>query len=373
MRLASPMLEAWFNRYQPGAKHQLGGTMIEAIPGERLASLLPDGWSPGMLELGYSGTVGSRALREALCASYGLMPDHVFLTAGATEANAAVLHALLEPGTNLVLQDPLYYQFAGLAEAMGIEVRRWTLPADPTVSPDLPALRVLLDERTRLVVLNTPHNPTGRVLDTRILQAIARSVEALPDAYLLVDAIYDGLSHAPSPSIVTLTSRGIAVDAVSKRWSMPGLRLGWVACADARLTARILPWHEHLTCSVSRVSEQLLEWLWPRREALFEEHRTLAARNRDLFSRWIPRLAEHAHVVLPPTGVMTLLWPEASGDDEALARRLREDHDCFVVPGSCLGYPGSLRIGFGHRDPVLLEEALSNLALGLASTRMVPA
>ncbi len=362
MQLTSPSLEDWFNRYQGGARHQLGGTMIESLPGSRLASLLPPDWSAALLETGYTSTPGSETLRRVLAAEDGLDADQLILTSGATEANAAVLFALLEPGTNLVLQDPLYYQFAGLAAGLGVEVRRWTLSADPFAPPDLESLWALLDARTRVVVLNTPHNPTGRILCGETLAAIARKVEALPEAYLLVDEIYRGVTPGFNPSIVTLSARGIAVNSLSKRWSLPGLRLGWAACADKRVIARVLAWHEHLSCSVSRMSEQMLEWLWPEREALWAENQAIALRNLKLFENALPRLNSWASVELPPSGVMTLIWPRAGQDDQAIARHLREVHDVFVVPGSCLGYPGALRIGYGHRDAGRLQAALAALS-----------
>lgn len=373
MKLSSPALEAWFNRFQPGATHQLGGTMISPVPGDRLASLLPSDWSPAMLETGYTSTPGSETLRTVLAADVGLSPDHLILTSGATEANAAVFFALLDAGCNVVLQDPLYYQFAGLAEGLGVEVRRWTLPADPFAEPDLEHLASLLDAQTRLVVLNTPHNPTGRTFSADTLDAIACLVEALPEAWLLVDEIYRGVTPTTSPSIVSVSDRGIAVNALSKRWSMPGMRLGWVTCADLRVAQRVLAWHEHLTCSVSRMSEQMLEWIWPQREALWAEHQAIAERNREILADWLPTVADVAHGVLPPSGVMTLLWPHGDPDDMALARRIRDEHDCFVVPGACLGYPGALRVGFGHRDPEVLMRALDQLRAALYATARVSA
>jgi len=373
LKLASPSLEAWFNRHQAGATHQLGGTMISPLPGESLAALLPAGWSPAMFETSYTSTPGSETLRHVLAADADVPPQNLILTSGATEANASVLMALLEPGCNLVLQDPLYYQFAGLAEGLGVEVRRWTLPADPYTPPSLEQLARLLDAQTRLVVLNSPHNPTGRILDAQTLETIALLVEALPDAYLLVDEIYRGLTPDASPSIVSLTSRGIAVNALSKRWSLPGMRLGWAASADEQVAQRILAWHEHLTCSVSRLSEQMLGWIWPQRERLWTENRLLADRNREMVARWLPTVSDWAHGVMPPAGVMTLLWPHGDRDDMRLAARLREDHSCFVVPGSCLGYPGALRIGFGHRNPEDLTRALACLKAALAATAGVPA
>lgn len=364
MPLTTPQLEAWFNRHEPGAAYSLGGTMIQPWTGEGLAAYLPEGWGPRALEFGYVPTPGSRSLRALIAGDYGLEPDDLFLTAGATEANLAVLTGMLQGGGNVVLQDPLYYQFEAIARALGCEVRPWRLPADPGAAPDCSALADLLDAETRLVVLNTPHNPTGRTFDEATLEAIVAMVEAQPRAHLLVDEIYRGVGPLMRPSALGLSERVFVTDAVSKRWSLPGLRLGWVASRSPRL-ASVLPYHEHATCCVSRVSEQVVEALWPRREALFAELRRLAERNRAMVAMWLEAQADLLVGELPPSGVVTLLWPRKGQDDREVARALREDFDLFVLPGSTLGYPGALRVGFGHRDPAVLTAALARLETGL--------
>lgn len=360
MPLKTPSLEAWFNQHEPGAAYSLGGTMVQPWSGEALAAYLPQGWGPERFEFGYVPTPGSLSLRTLVASDYDLSPEGVFLTVGATEANLAVLTGMLEPGCNVVLQDPLYYQFEAIAREQGAEVRPWTLPADPGAAPDLAALGRLIDDRTRLVVLNTPHNPTGRVLAEGSLEEIVALVERRPETHLLVDEIY----RAGEPSALALSDRLLVTDAVSKRWSLPGLRLGWVASRSPRL-ADCLPYHEHATCCVSRLSEQVVEALWPRREELFAENRRVTARNRHMFDLWLGAVSDLITGALPPAGVVTLVWPCFDADDREVARALREDFGLFVLPGSTLGYPGALRVGFGHRDPVALTSALARCETGL--------
>lgn len=369
MKLKTPALEAWFNRYEAGAAHSLGGTMVQTWEGAALAPYFPEGWGPASFAFGYVPTPGSRALRGLIASEVGLDADAIILTAGATEANHAVLRGMLAKGDSVVLQDPLYYQFAGLCAELGVEVRPWRLPADPRQAPDLEALAGLIDDTTRLVVLNTPHNPTGRCLDEGTLRAIARLVEARPRAHLLVDEIYRGVGIDEAPSAVTLSARAIVTNAVSKRWCLPGLRLGWIASRSEALEA-CLPYHEYATCCVSRLSEQVIEALWPRREELFAENQAIAARNRERFAAWLFEAQDVVAGALPPVGVVTLLWPHVE-DDEQLAARLREEFGVFCLPGSTLGYPGALRVGFGHRAPGALDLALDRLAEGLR--RLAPA
>lgn len=368
MALQTPELEDWFNRYEAGARFSLGGTMVTPWDGAGLQAFLPDDWSLNQLQFGYVPTPGSEALRALIAAEDELTPEQLILTTGATEANHTVLSALVRPGDNIILQDPLYYQFEGVARDRNAAVRRWSLPADPYLPPDLDAFAALLDERTRLVVLNTPHNPTGRVLSPDVLRELFCLVEERSAAHVLVDEIYRGVGAPLAFSALALSERAIVTNAVSKRWSLPGLRLGWIASRSAVLSL-LRPYHEHATCCVSALSEQLLLALWPRRSELFAANSAISDRNRRLFADWLARSEHVVHGVLPPGGVMALLFPRLERDDRIIARALRERASLFCLPGSALGVPGALRVGFGQRDEAALHGAFASLEQGLASLR----
>lgn len=363
MPLASPALEAWFNRYERAAEYSLGGTMVEPWKGQDLEGFFPLGFGPKDFAFGYVATPGSLSTRALIAADEGLRADELFLTSGASEANHAVLRGMLRAGDNVVLQHPLYYQFAALAAEAGAEVRPWEVPADPYDEPDLAALAGLVDAQTRLVVLNTPHNPTGRCFDASQLSAVVRLVEASPRAHLLVDEVYRGVGM-DAPSAVSLSDRVLVTNAVSKRWALPGLRLGWVASRSEAL-ASCLPYHEYATCCVSRLSEQVIEALWPRREALFSANRAVVERNRVLFGAWLAAMQPLLRGHLSPSGVVSLIYPRWCEDDREVARALAEDFGLFCLPGSTLGYPGALRVGYGHRDAESLLASLARLETGM--------
>jgi aspartate/methionine/tyrosine aminotransferase len=358
--LTSPALETWFNLHEARATSTLGMTMVQALTGQELADFLPAGWGIRNLALGYSPTPGSARLRSQIGGRHDLGPEHVLLTTGTTEANHSVLRAILGPSTNVVLQDPLYYAFENLAQACGATVRRWTVPLEPTSAADMSALERLIDHETRLVVLNSPHNPTGRVWDDETLGRIVQLVEETPHAHLLVDEIYRPTAIR---SAVHLSDSVIVTDGVSKRWSLPGLRLGWVV-TRSNWMSRILAVHEHATCCPARPSEQILEALWPVLGPLEATHRQLASRNRARFHAWMQRQRTPVRVVQGPVGVMALV-ATPTPDDRRVAERLVESHGVFTIPGSLLGCPGWLRIGVGHRHLPDLDEALQRLEEGL--------
>ena len=365
--LTSPDLETWFNRHESLARATLGMTMIQPMSGPELADFLPAGWGIRDMSLGYAPTSGSLRLRERIASRHDLQSDQVIVTAGTTEANHSVLRAMLGAGTNVVLQDPLYYQFEHLALSMGATVRKWSVPLDPTREADLPALGRLVDHNTRLVILNSPHNPTGRIWDEPTLRRILDRLDSAPQAHLLVDEIY---RSGAQPSALTASDRVIVTDGASKRWSLPGLRLGWVATRSSWLS-RILAVHEYATCCPSRPSEMILEALWPVLGPLEATHRQLANRNRARFGAWLQRLAIQPRILQGASGVMVLVESPIE-DDVGVARKLIERHGVFTVPGSLVGCPGWIRIGLGHRDMLQLDDALQRFEAGLGTYSQVP-
>lgn len=355
MRLAASPLETWFTAHQAGARWDLGGTMVAPPPAERLEAWLP-GFGAGALDLRYGSTQGSEPLRAWLAREHACSAEAVLLTHGATEANFLALSVMLATGDEVVLQDPLYGQFEALANALGARIRRWPVPLDPREPVDLPALVAMIGETTRLVVLNTPHNPTGRVLEPTALEPLIRALEATPHGHLLVDEVYRQVTPG-LPGIWGRSPRVLAVDAFSKRWGMPGLRLGWLV-GPADLVSEAHALRQGVTQSGSRISEQLAEAFCRFDAEIRAEAGAIAGRNRDRFARWLARTGRQDP--MPPVGVMALLRLE-SGEDRDVALRLRA-RGLFVVPGEVLGCPGTLRVGFGHRDERALDEALDALA-----------
>lgn len=346
MNIARSRLEVWFERHHAGAQFDLGGSMVP-FPPERLAALR----HPSPLSTRYSSTVGSAALRARLAELEGLTPDDFILTCGATEANAVALLATARSGGAVVLQNPVYYQFGSLLDGLGISFRTFSGPQIPRVDPDVV-----------VVVLNSPHNPTGQLAD---IASIAASVAETPSAVLLVDEVYRQIRADGLGTAAQLGVRVLATNSFSKRWGLPGWRLGWIACRDPELRARLLAWHEHLTHSSPNISEQMVVALWPTLNAVLTENQQVAERNVAILGSWLEAQGDILTGKLPQGGVTTLLLPVgdlAGADDEALAFRLRSEANLFVVPGRFVGYPGTLRVGCGHRDPGDLNAALEQLA-----------
>jgi N-succinyldiaminopimelate aminotransferase len=202
---------------------------------------------------------GMPALRQAISAHqlrcYGVEYDsdtEVLVTAGATEAIAAALLALAGPGDEVVLFEPYYDSYAACVALSGARRRTVTIErsgAGWTFDPD--ALARAVGPRTRVLVLNTPHNPTGLVFDDAQLRAIADVVLRYDDLVVVADEVYehlifDGLRHVPMATLPEMRDRTVTISSAGKTFSVTGWKIGW-ACAPPHLISALRTVKQFLT------------------------------------------------------------------------------------------------------------------------------
>jgi N-succinyldiaminopimelate aminotransferase len=189
---------------------------------------------------------GIPELRQAIAAHqkrfYGLEVDpdtEVLVTAGATEAIAAAMLALLEPGDEVIAFEPYYDSYAASIAMAGATRVPVTL-RPPAFRPDLDALRDAVTDRTRLLLLNSPHNPTGMVLSRAELAAIA-ALAVERDLLVVADEVYEHMvfdgEHVPIASLPGMRDRTVTISSAGKTFSFTGWKVGWVTGTSALVTA----------------------------------------------------------------------------------------------------------------------------------------
>ncbi len=201
----------------------------------------------------YAPLGGVQPLREAVLAHqharYGLEPEDVLVTFGATEAIAAALLGLLNPGDEVVVLEPYYDSYAACIAFAGARRRPVTL-RPPAFELDRDALRVAAaGPRARLLLLNTPHNPTGRVLDRSDLETIAE-VCIEQDLVCVADEVYEHLvydgEHIPIATLPGMAERTLTISSVGKSFSFTGWKIGWCS-GPAELVAGVRGVKQYLT------------------------------------------------------------------------------------------------------------------------------
>jgi aspartate/methionine/tyrosine aminotransferase len=364
--LPSP-LERWFTTHPGPHAHSLAGTAAAAPGWATIAPFLAAGWERH-IDWGYAEPEGDPELRDLVATALGVTTRHeVLLTQGAAEANWLALASLVRPGGRVIVQTPIYPQLPCVAAGLGGEVIAWELPPDPDEPADLVTLAALLAPGAGLLVINSPHNPTGRIFDAATLEDIVQLARAA-GCILLVDEVYRGVGEgAMPPSALSWGTDGVlASGSLSKAVALPGLRLGWLA-GDAGLIARAVPWREHTTLALAGPAVALAIALWPHLEELAARNRALLARNRAIALGWLG--AQDGWTGRAPTTAGVLLCgPLNSVDDVAWAEEWYARCQGLVIPASVCGYPGRFRIGFGHAAPGALEAALASFAANVATT-----
>jgi hypothetical protein len=215
------------------------------------------------LRLGYSEATGTLELRSSLAETYtNCGPENILVTTGAIEANFLLFNVLLNPGDHVIAPYPAYQQLYSVPRAIGCDVDLWQVRSEKEFRFDLDELESLVRPKTRLIVINSPHNPTGAMLspaETQRVYDIARTVGAL----VLSDEAYRWLTipggNDPAPPMYDLGPGGISVGTLSKPFGLPGLRLGWMA-APAEITAECWYTRDYVSLSPGKLSDAWPSW-----------------------------------------------------------------------------------------------------------------
>ncbi len=349
------LVERWLNRYEQGVSYNLAET--DAYP-YTLAEIIALGGGQKLVQemldtrLGYNVTPGSDALRGGLASLYNnLEPGDILVTTGAMEADFALLNTLVEPGDEVVVQTPAYQVLTAVAEARGARVKYWEVRWEDGFEPDLTSLQELLDSNTRLLVLNSPHNPTGAVLVERDMLQILDWAEQ-GGFRVLVDEVYRGIAHGKeevAPAARDLSTRAISVGSLSKTFGLSGLRVGWLA-ADPDLVEACWGWKDYTTISISPLSDLLARAALEQRHQVWERSRSLARVNLERLGSWLEELGPVASWVPPQAGLVCFPRLEIPGGTREFCRRAAEERGVLLVPGECFNCPGHIRFGIGG-DP----------------------
>ena len=330
--------------------------------------------------LAYTQSNGTPELRAAIAATLpGVAEAEVLVANGGAEANFVTCWRLIEPGDEVVVMQPNYGQAHGLAEGFGAIVRPWPLRAAgsgpaPRWAPDLDELRALVTDRTRLIAVCNPNNPTG----ARLTEAEVAGVCEIADrhgAWVLSDEIYRGSEHAgvETPSAWRRAERVVVTGGLSKAYGLPGLRIGW-AIAGRDVAPDLWSRRDYTTIAPSALSDRLARHaLDPaRRTALLERTRRMIAANFPIVGAWIDGHAGELAWVPPEAGAIGFVRYRHDIGSTALADRLRRTAGVLVVPGDHFGLDGWLRIGYGGRA-ASLREGLARLDRVLADVPLAAA
>ncbi|MEB4677349.1 pyridoxal phosphate-dependent aminotransferase [Enterobacteriaceae bacterium G50] len=318
----------------------------------------------------YAPMTGVQALREAIAektgALYGYIPDansDITVTAGATEALYAAITALVRPGDEVICFDPSYDSYAPAVELSGGILKRIALQP-PHFRVDWAAFRALLSDKTRLVILNTPHNPSATVWHADDFAALWQAI-AQREIYVLSDEVYEHIcfdpqGHASVLAHPQLRERAIAVSSFGKTYHMTGWKVGYCVAPPA-ISAELRKVHQYLTFAVNTPAQLALADMLRAQPEHYRQLPTFYRERRDLF---IEALRASRLDILPCEGTYFLLADYSAisdKDDVSFCQWLTTEVGVAAIPLSVFcadSFPHKLiRLCFAKQESTLLAAA----------------
>jgi aspartate/methionine/tyrosine aminotransferase len=235
-----------------------------------------------------------------------------------------------------------------------------------------------------MIVINTPHNPTGAMLSEHELREIYALAEEL-DAWVLSDEAYRWLdlpnSSPLAPPMRNLGPRAISTGTFSKPFGLPGLRIGWIA-APQEVVQRCWGLRDYVSLSPGKLNDALAVLAFRHRDQIVQRTQRIVAENLPVAARWFAENADLVSWTPPRGGILALMKYQLDLPSLELANRLAEDYSVMLAPGSAFGYEGYLRIGVGNAPATFAEglhqtarclRDLSSAGVGQASLTREPA
>jgi aspartate/methionine/tyrosine aminotransferase len=316
------------------------------------------------LNVSYVPSEGTSALREAIAELADVSPEWVVVTTGASEAFSMLFCSAAEPGGSVVLPHPGFPAFAVMARAWGLGVATYELKRESAFVQGADLVLAAVSRDTRLVIVNSPHNPTGSIMPGVQMMRLAQSLgeRGIP---LIVDEVYHPLYfQAPVRSAAQLPNT-IVVGDFSKALSLSGLRIGWLIDREPARRERLINLRSYFTVSGSPITEAIAAHALRHRRDVLARLEQVARQNRAALDEFMRAHADVLGWVAPEGGTVAFPWSLDERNTrpicEALARA-----GVLVVPGDCFDAPANLRIGFGVQAKGF-REALGVAASVLAS------
>lgn len=334
----------------------------------KAAEAVVDGWNQ------YPPMMGLPELRRAVAEHYGrwqglgLDPEtEVMVTSGATEAIAGALFALVEPGDEVVLLQPLYDAYLPLALRAGA-VPRFVSLKPPHWRIDEDALRAAIGPKTKALLINNPLNPSGSVFAREDLEAVARALEG-SDAYVIADevwehVVFDRRRHVSAMAVEGLGDRTIKIGSAGKMFGMTGWKVGFV-CARPDVLAVLAKAHQFLTFTTPPNLQAAVAYGLAKEDAWFDAMRAGLQAKRDRFAAGL-RAAGLEPLASAGTYFLNVdLAPLGVTDDAAFCERLVREAGVAAIPVSTFYAEGQVatvvRFCFA-KDDATLDEAARRLA-----------
>jgi aspartate/methionine/tyrosine aminotransferase len=361
MQIRPFRIEQYFGKYEFTAKYLLSSSDAESRSIQELLNLEP-GAQQRLLEhwCGYTESPGAPWLREVIADIYkGIKSEDVLVLSAAEEGIFVLYHALVGPGDHVIVETPCFESGLEVARSTGAEVSGWCRRFEDGWAHDLAGLEKLIQPNTKILYINTPHNPTGLVMPANVFRQVI-ALAASRGIIVFSDEVYRELEHDPKqrlPAACEAYERAVSLGSMSKTYGLPGLRIGWFATRDAGILQRCLEFKYYTTICNSAPSEFLTALTLRHRGVLVQRNLEIVWQNLALLDAFIQQHADLFQWVKPNASPIGFVHFKPERDVFTFCEDVVRDSGVLLLPGTVYDQPRHIRFGYGRKNmPGALEQ-----------------
>lgn len=350
MKIALHLMEPWLIENQ-FVKYNLGESGIEdKTLGEILEITNTSVEELSQCSFKNNDTYGSLKLREIISSFYdNVQPENILVTTGVSEAIFIYYQLRFQEGANVIIPFPAFQTLYEVARYIGYEVRLLELKPEEGFRINIAKLEELIDNKTKIIVLNNPHNPTGIELTDDEIKKISKLAEKY-GIEILADEHYRFIPYTDEqliPSLYDKAKNVVAVGSMIKCFGCVGLRVGWII-GSKELIDNCRDFKDYTTHTISSMNDFISQKLLLNFDKITKEHKIWIRENICEFNKFLSKHKDFIDWVEPQGGIVAFPFlKEKSISSEEFAKKLVKKTEVSVLPGEAFEMPGYFRIGFG--------------------------
>ncbi len=356
-------VETWMTDHELDCLYNLTETCVSSLSIDNLQSYTKENISDNLLQmtLDYGPITGSLRLKKAILSLYDSDNiNEIAITHGAINANELVMMSLLNAKDHVITLFPTYQQMYDFPKSLGCDVDFVYLKEENHWLPSLDDFKKVVNKNTKMIILNSPNNPTGTTFDIKMIKEICEFAKKY-DLYILCDEIYRGIDQDTKqllPSFTHFYDKAIVTQSLSKVFSFAGLRLGWIKANEDIIHMINLRRDYHIISS-GPMSDYLGSLVLEHKDIILNRSLDITCQGKELLREWLKK-ETHFSCVIPKHGTVGFLRYDYDIPSVDFCLKLQEETGIFFVPGSCFGIENHVRFGFTHIDHI--EKALPILS-----------
>lgn len=365
MNINTFKLEEYLGKYEFSAKYLLCCSDAESFNmSEILAMASPDEadlWNN--MRLGYTETAGLPVLRQSVADNLypGLNDSNILMFAGAEDGIFCALHSLINADDHVIVLTPCYQSLLEIPKLKGASVTEVLLKEENDWRIDINDISNAVQDNTKAIIINFPHNPTGQVIEEEELNALIEICK-MHDLWLFSDEVYRLLGSPKNPfapPAASLYNKALSLGVMSKAFGMSGLRIGWIACQDRQILKHIEQTKYYTSICNSAPSEILSLIALTNKDKILKRNNDIVAKNLQHLDQFFAEYHHQFDWVRPQGGCIGFVKYKGSKSVDSFCENLVQKRSVLLMPASIYNYPSNhFRIGFGRNNMVNALEQL---------------